>query len=83
MEENGKNLNDILESVDETRHLSKLIEHRSKDMKGATAGEILNKVIHPTLDDLELYLRYYAKPGLSNEELKELVHGWIEAQMTL
>lgn len=83
MEKNGKKLEDILESIDETRHLSELMEHRSRDMKGATANEILNKIIHPTLDDLELYLRYYAKPGLSNEELKELVHNWIEAQMSI
>ena len=81
MEENNRNLNEILESVDEIRHLSELIKHRSKDMKGATADEILNKVIHPTLDDLELYLRYYGKHGISEIELKDLVHAWIEAQM--
>jgi hypothetical protein len=81
MEDSNRNLNEILESVDEIRHLSELIKHRSKDMKGATADEILNKVIHPTLDDLELYLRYYGKPGISERELKDLVHAWIEAQM--
>ena len=81
MEDSNRNLNEILESIDEIRHLSESIEYRSKDMKGATADEILNKVIHPTLDDLELYLRYYGKPGISEGELKDLVHAWIEAQM--
>lgn len=83
MENSNKTLNDILESIDEVSHLSVLIKHRSRNMRGATADEILKEVIHPTLDDLELYLRYYGKPGISNEELKELVHGWIEAQMSI
>lgn len=81
MENGSKNLNDILESIDEIEHLSELIKHRSRNMRGATADEILNKVIHPTLDDLELYLRYYGKPDISDSELKDLVHKWIEAQM--
>jgi hypothetical protein len=83
MENGNGNLNDILESVDEIGHLSELIEYRSKNMKGAAADEILNKVIHPTLDDLELYLRYYGNPGMSKRELKDIIHDWIEAQMTV
>ncbi len=83
MEEKGKTLNEILESIDELDHLSALVMYRSRDMKGATADEILQKVIHPTLDDLELYLRYYGRPGIPDEELKKIVHGWIEAQMTV
>ena len=76
-----KNLNDILESVDEVKHLSVLICHRSRDMKGASADEILKNVIHPTLDDLELYLRYYGRSDSSHEEIKKIVNEWIEAQM--
>ena len=81
MENERKNLNDILESINEIEHLSVLLKHRSRNMRGATADEILNKVIHPTLDDLELYLRYYGKHDLSESELKDLVDKWIEAQM--
>ncbi|MBN1431899.1 MAG: hypothetical protein JW931_03920 [Methanomicrobiaceae archaeon] len=83
MEDKNKTLNEILESIDEVAHLSDLIKHRSRDMRGASATEIMNKVIHPTLDDLELYLRYYGNPSLSSAELKKLVHEWIEAQMTI
>ena len=79
----SRNLNDILESIDEIGHLSELIKHRSRNMRGATAEEILKEVIHPTLDDLELYLRYYGKPDIPDNELKNLVHSWIEAQMTV
>lgn len=83
MEKRDRTLNEILESIDEMDHLATLLQYRSRDMKGATVDEILNKVIHPTLDDLELYLRYYLKPDCSEEELKQIVSGWIDAQMSI
>jgi len=71
----------ILDDTDETRHLNDLMVLRSKDKKDATADDILNNIIHPTLEDLEYYLRYYAKEEMEKDELKKLISSWINAQI--
>ncbi|MDD3407519.1 MAG: hypothetical protein PHP13_05485 [Methanomicrobium sp.] len=76
----GKNLMQILDETDETHHLNELMILRSKEKKGASADELLNEIIHPTLEDLEFYLKYYLDSETETESLKIIISSWIEAQ---
>jgi hypothetical protein len=76
-----RNLEDILLSTGEMGHMEKLLLFRSSAMKDASADKILNEVIHPTLEDLEFFLRYYVVRDYSEERLKEIISEWIDAQM--
>lgn len=81
MKWDNKNLMQILDETDEAHHLNDLMMLRSKDKKDATADDLLNNIVHPTLEDLEYYLRYYAKEDLKKEELKKMISSWIDAQI--
>jgi len=81
MKWHGKNLMQILEETDETHHLNELMVLRSKEKKGASADELLNDVIHPTLEDLEFFLKYYLDENTHTDNLKEIISSWIEAQI--
>ncbi len=70
----------ILDETDETHHLNELMILRSKEKKGASADELLNEIIHPTLEDLEFYLKYYLDSETETESLKIIISSWIEAQ---
>ena len=70
----------ILDETDETHHLNELMILRSKEKKGASADELLNEIIHPTLEDLEFYLNYYLDSETETESLKIIISSWIEAQ---
>ncbi|MDD4127344.1 MAG: hypothetical protein PHV39_06620 [Methanomicrobium sp.] len=76
-----KNLKHILDETDEALHLNELMVARSKAKKGASADELLNNVIHPTLEDLEFYLKYYIKEETEKDDLKKIISAWIEGQM--
>ncbi|MBP2134312.1 hypothetical protein J2128_002278 [Methanomicrobium sp. W14] len=76
----NKNLENILDETCEMHHLNELLLKRSENKRGATADDILNNIIHPTLDDLEYYLRYYLHEDTTKEELKRIIFEWIEAQ---
>jgi len=76
-----KNLEDILLATGEMKHMEGLLLHRSSGMKDASADKILNEVIHPTLEDLEFFLRYYVVRDYSESRLKEIISEWIDAQM--
>ncbi|MBO4522259.1 MAG: hypothetical protein IK060_04010 [Methanomicrobium sp.] len=75
-----RRLEDILFELGEDRHMNELLLLRSSTKKGASADELMNNVIHPTLEDLEFYLHYYADSGMTDTELKKLISEWIEAQ---
>jgi len=75
-----RRLEDILFELGEDRHMNELLLLRSSKKKGASADDLMNNVIHPTLEDLEFYLHYYADSNMSDTELKELISSWIEAQ---
>ncbi|MBP5082966.1 MAG: hypothetical protein J6X83_06315 [Methanomicrobium sp.] len=75
-----RRLEDILFELGEDRHMNELLLLRSSKKKGASADDLMNNVIHPTLEDLEFYLHYYADSNMSDSELKELISSWIEAQ---
>ena len=70
----------ILDETDETHHLNELMILRSKEKKGASADELLNEIIHPTLEDLEFYLKYYLDSETETESLKIIISSWVEAQ---
>ena len=76
-----RNLEDILLSTGELSHMEVLLLHRSSDMKDASADKILNEVIHPTLEDLDLFLHSYRVRDYSEKRLKEIISDWIDAQM--
>ncbi|EHQ37051.1 hypothetical protein [Methanoplanus limicola] len=76
-----RNLEDILLSTGEMGHMEKLLLFRSSAMKDASADKILNEVIHPTLEDLEFFLRYYVVRDYSEKRLKEIISEWIDAQI--
>ena len=76
-----RNLEDILLLTGEMGHMEELLLHRSSGMKDASADKILNEVIHPTLEDLELFLHYYVMRDYSDKRLKEIISEWIDAQM--
>ncbi len=75
-----RRLEDILFELGEDRHMNELLLLRSSKKKGASADELMNNVIHPTLEDLEFYIRYYADGNMPDSELKKLISSWIEAQ---
>ncbi|MDD3977097.1 MAG: hypothetical protein PHI15_02955 [Methanomicrobium sp.] len=81
MDWHGKNLKEILDQTKESNHLNELLVARSRNKKGASADELLNNVIHPTLEDLEFYLRYYINSDTDEAEMKKLISSWIKGQL--
>ncbi|MCK4270688.1 MAG: hypothetical protein KAW93_09440 [Methanogenium sp.] len=73
-----KNFEEILEMTGEMEHLAELIRHLSKDREGASPDWMMEKVIHPVLDELESYISSHVSEEISIRELKSLIHGWIE-----
>ncbi|MBN2734680.1 MAG: hypothetical protein JXQ82_07490 [Methanomicrobiaceae archaeon] len=81
MKWHDKNLMQILDDTEESHHLNELLMLRSKNKKDASADDILNNIVHPTLEDLEYYLKYYAKEETGKDELKRMISAWIDAQI--
>ncbi|WOF15246.1 hypothetical protein F1737_00405 [Methanoplanus sp. FWC-SCC4] len=81
MKEEKYTLEGILELCGEMKHMEELLLYRSRKKKGASADEILNEVVNPTLEDFMFYLKYYMTDNIDKAELKRMVSGWIDAQM--
>ena len=75
------NLETILIMTGEMDHLAALLRKRAQDMEGAKAGEMVDDLIHPLLDELEAELRAKATGTPGKEELREIISAWIDGKM--
>ncbi|MDG6257656.1 MAG: hypothetical protein QCH35_08680 [Methanomicrobiaceae archaeon] len=79
-------LDRVIAETGELDHLYTLVEERSASMEfgSDTPLEIaqltVEKVINPILTALEVHLRENMTPHMTPEEVKEIVHAWIEKQ---
>lgn len=80
-------LETVIIETGELDHLLKLIEKKREKVRieaGANEGlaaETVDKVINPVLEKLEEHLKKDIRAGMSRDEVKVLVHDWIEEQL--
>ncbi|WAI02147.1 hypothetical protein [Methanogenium organophilum] len=80
-ENTGMSLEDVLILTGEMEHMEELIRLSARDKSGFSPQEMLDSVIHPMLDELEMYIKNEASVPQDVGRLKALVHQWITSRM--
>jgi hypothetical protein len=82
-------LDRVIAETGELDHLYALVEERSSSMEFEAdtpvevAQLVVEKVINPILSALEAHLRANVTSDMTADEVKEIVHAWIEEQRAL
>ncbi|HDR73326.1 MAG TPA: hypothetical protein ENN85_05405 [Methanoculleus sp.] len=82
-------LDRVIAETGELDHLYALVEERSASLDCAADTPIeqaqmaVEQVINPILIALEAHLRDTMNPGMTADEVKGIVHAWIEEQRAL
>ena len=77
----GLTLQDLIEGTGELEHLNTLVLRHLEEEGGFSGKEEYFTLVHPLLDELELHLRERLSPDMSIEEVKQIIHDWIEAKL--
>ncbi|WP_165075806.1 hypothetical protein [Methanogenium sp. MK-MG] len=79
-ENTGMSLEDLLLSTGEMEYMGKLIRHCARDKAGLSPEKMLDVVVHPLLDELELYIKREVSSPQDAVQLKAVVHQWISSR---
>ena len=77
----GLTLQDLIEGTGELEHLNILVLKHLEDVGGFNGKDEYFTLVHPLLDALEKHLRERLSPDMSLEEVKQIIHDWIEAEL--
>lgn len=74
-------LEEILLLTDEMEHMEQLLRHCARDKSGLSPQEMLETVVHPLLDELEMHIRSEVSVWQDTTHLKAVVHQWIASRL--
>ena len=76
----GLTLQALVEGTGELEHLNTLVL-RHLEQAGWTGTDNYFTLVRPLLDEMERDLRERLSPDMSPEEVKQIIHDWIEAEL--
>ena len=77
----GVTLEQIIDMTGEFAHLNELVMIHLENTGGFTGSDAYFRTVQPLLDLLEVEIRIRCRPGITQLQMKLIVHDWIDQEI--